>query len=95
MLVDMTLAGLSVRTQYEYVRAVRRLAESYGVSPDKLTEQQVRQYIVKLQEVSPQGSFLSKFYGIKFFYYRTLGLNWDLFTKKKSANHDNCDCLVL
>ena len=38
MIEDMQLRGLSERTQETYTRAVRQLAEHYGVSPDQLRE---------------------------------------------------------
>jgi integrase len=30
-----------------------------------------------------KGTFLTNWHGLKFFYYRTLGLDWPLFTRKK------------
>ena len=37
MAKDMQLRGLSEQTQKAYLRAVRKLAEHYGRSPDQLT----------------------------------------------------------
>ena len=85
MIDDMNLAGLSSRTQGEYIRAVRQLVKTYKVSPDRISEEQVRRYLVDLQRNKDiaLGTFLVKYHGIKFFFFRTLGLDWDLFTKKK------------
>ena len=85
MIDDMNLAGLSSRTQGEYIRAVRQLVKIYKVSPDLITEEQVRRYFVDLQRDKDiaLGTFLVKYHGIKFFFFRTLGLDWDLITKKK------------
>jgi len=85
MIDDMNLAGLSSRTQGEYIRAVRQLVKIYNVSPDRISEEQVRQYLIDLQQKKDiaLGTFQVKYYGIKFFFLRTLGLDWDLLTKKK------------
>ena len=40
MIEDMQLRGLSEITQDRYLRAVRQLAEHYGKSPDKITEEE-------------------------------------------------------
>lgn len=83
MIEDMDLAGLSERTQYEYLRAVRQLAVHYGASPATLSEEQVRQYLVELNRRVAHGTFQTKYHGIKFFYYRCLGVGWSLFARKK------------
>lgn len=38
----MQLRGLSERTQETYLRAVRQLAERFAVSPDQLSEEEIR-----------------------------------------------------
>ena len=88
MIDDMNLAGLSSRTQGEYIRAVRQLVQIYKVSPDRISEEQVRRYFVDLQRNKDiaMGTFLVKYHGIKFFFFRTLDLDWGLFTKKKLKN---------
>ena len=49
MTKDMQLRGLSERTQEAYLRAIRKLAEHYGASPDGLTEGQVANYVLYLK----------------------------------------------
>jgi hypothetical protein len=85
MIDDMNLAGLSSRTQGEYIRAVKQLVQIHNVSPDKISEGQVRQHFIDLKRNKDiaLGTFQVKYHGIKFFFFRTLGLDWDLFTKKK------------
>lgn len=51
MIEDLQLRGMSERTQEMYVRAVRKLAEHYNKSPDKLTEEDLRQYFLYLKNV--------------------------------------------
>ena len=46
---DLQLCGLRERTQEAYLRSVRKLAEHYGQSPDRLTEQQLRDYFLYLR----------------------------------------------
>ena len=95
MIEDMNMAGLSTRTQKEYIRSVVQLVRRYRVSPDQISEEKVRQYLVDLYKGSARGTFQVKYYGIKFFYYRTLGVDWALFTKKKSASPGRSVCLAL
>jgi hypothetical protein len=43
---DLQLAGLSERTQEAYLRAVRQLADHFYTPPDRLSEQQLREYFL-------------------------------------------------
>ena len=45
LIEDMQLAGLSQGTQEAYVRSVRQLAEHFRLSPDRITERQLRDYL--------------------------------------------------
>jgi len=89
MIQDMFLAGLTEGTQGNYVGAVRLLAAHYNLSPDQLTESQVRDYIIYLRDVKgiAKGTFQSYFAAMKFLYVITLGYDWSLFMKKKLAYH--------
>src|SRR5271157_4756249 len=46
---DLQLAGLVEGTQEVYLRAVRQLAAHFHQPPDRLTEQQVRDYLLHLK----------------------------------------------
>jgi hypothetical protein len=85
MVEDMNLAGLSEGTQRVYLRAVSLLVERYHAAPDRITEEEVRQYLIDLRdrEGLALGTFLPRYYGLRFFYFRSLGWDWALFTKKK------------
>ncbi len=87
MIQDMSLAGLAAGTQDNYARAVAQLARYFNLRPDRLTEEQVRRYLLDLIEVqhAARGTFLYKSNGIRFFYVQTLGLDWALFSKKNSG----------
>ena len=54
----------------------------------------VQDYILYLRDelLIAKGTFEPMFYGLKFFYVNTLGYEWPLFIKKKSASHVPCDC---
>lgn len=83
---DLQLAGLVEGTQQLYVRAVRQLATYYMVSPDRLSERQVENYILYVRDELgvAKGTFEPLVAGLKFFYLQTLGYDWPLFTKKNS-----------
>ena len=78
MLEEMQRSGLSERTQETYLRAVRQLAEHYGVSPDQLSEEEIRQYFVFLHTDKrlSRASCTIALCAIKFFYEHTLRREW-------------------
>lgn len=80
MIEDMQLRGLAERTQDSYVRSVRQLAEYYGKSPEQVSEQELRQYFLYLQnERQVSASTVQvRLNGIKFFYEHTLERSWPL-----------------
>lgn len=94
MIQDMKLAGLVEGTAREYLRAVRQLAAYYMVSPDRLSERQVQDYILYVRDELgvAKGTFAPLFAGLKFFYVNTRGYDWPLFTKKKCASHVRNAC---
>ena len=80
MIEDMTLAGLAAGTQAVYIQAVRRLAAHYRRSPDELSEDEVRAYLLSLRERGVAlGTFKTNQGGIQFLYRRTLDRDWPLF----------------
>lgn len=94
MIQDMKLAGLVDGTRREYLRAVRQLTAYYMVSPDRLSERQVQDYILFVRDDLgvAKGTFAPILAGLKFFYVNTLAYDWALLTKKKSASHARSDC---
>jgi len=87
MIEDMTLAGLAPRTQEVYLQAVRRLAAHYKRSPDLLSEEEVRAYMLHLRDQRgvARGTFKTNHGGIRFLFEKTLNRDWPLFSKKESA----------
>src|ERR671933_492848 len=78
MLEDMQLRGLSERTQETYLAAVQQLAIHYHLSPDLLSEEQVRQYFLFLrnQRHLAPNSINVALNALKFLYTYTLQRPW-------------------
>ncbi len=78
MQADMQLHGLSAQTQEVYVRAVRQLAQHYHRSPDRIVEEELRQYFLYLKNIRcvSSGTFRIALCAIKFFYEQTLQRTW-------------------
>jgi integrase/recombinase XerD len=80
---DLQLAGLSERTQEAYLRAVRQLADHFHKAPDRLSEAQLRQYLLYLKndkQFAPS-SLIVAASGIKFFYTHTTPRDWKTLQK--------------
>jgi integrase/recombinase XerD len=96
MLQDMRLAGLSEGTRRAYLRAGKQLAAYYGRSPDQLSERQVEQFLLYVRDELgiAKGTFEPLLAGLRFFYVNTLGYQWPLFLKKRSACRFASGCLT-
>jgi hypothetical protein len=88
MIQDLRLAGLKHGTADVYLRAVRQLAAYYMTAPDRISERQVQDYLLYVRDDLgvAKGTFEPMLAGLKFFYVNTLGYEWPLLTKKKSAS---------
>jgi Phage integrase, N-terminal SAM-like domain len=85
MIEDMILAGLAEGTRKIYVQAVRRLAAHYRRSPDQLSEEEVRTYLLSLRQGgAARGTFQTSQYGLRFLYRHTLGRAWGAVREKKN-----------
>ena len=75
---DLQLCGLSERTQEAYLRAVRQLADYCGTPPDRLTEEQLRNYFLYLKNEKrfAPASLKMAYYGIRYFYTHTAPRQW-------------------
>jgi site-specific recombinase XerD len=78
MLEDMQLKGYSPRTQQAYLNAVRQLAAHFHRSPDRLTEQDLRQYFLYLTQERKvaRATATIAMCGVKFFFQTTLHRDW-------------------
>jgi len=78
MMQDMQLHGLSVGTQRVYVNAIKGLAQHFGRSPDRLTEEEIRQFFAHLTETRrlARSTLRVQLFAVKFLYQSTLGRSW-------------------
>jgi site-specific recombinase XerD len=78
---DLKLAGYAPRTQQAYVASVRKLSEHYSRSPDRINEEELRQYFLYLKDERKlsRASITIALCGIKFFYQKTLQQQWSVF----------------
>ena len=72
------LAGMSGRTQECYTRSVRMLVDFYGKTPDKITEQELRNYLLhrKNKDKWSPATMRICYAGIKFFFMNVLKRDW-------------------
>ena len=85
---DLHLAGMAQRTIHGSLRSVRQLADFCQKSPDQISEEQVRQWLIHLK-VKCQfayGSLRVALSGIKFFYTRTCRRDWKILSETKLQN---------
>ena len=80
MLEDMDMRGFSLRTQESYIRSVAHLGRYFKQSPDRLTNEQMRQYFVhlKVERKLARPTVTIAMCGIKFFFEKTLKRDWSL-----------------
>jgi site-specific recombinase XerD len=80
MMEDLQLRGLGIVTQHRYIRAVRLLAEHFQKSPDKITEEEIRDYFLYVKNVRKWSRSTSTIAlcGIKFFYENTIKRDWSI-----------------
>jgi hypothetical protein len=94
MIADMTSAGLAPSTKAVYLQGVRGLAAYYGRSPDRLSEGEVRSYLLHLRDQRgvAQGTYQPHHGGIRFLFAHTLDREWSLFSKKEFARPSASVC---
>ncbi|MEM9410245.1 MAG: site-specific integrase [Planctomycetota bacterium] len=85
LIEDLHLAGKAKRTVYGYVRAVRKLTEFCKKAPEKMTESDIRHFLLhqivdKQLAAGTQSVLLS---GIKFFFRTTCPRNWKVLQQTK------------
>ncbi len=76
MIEEIRLRNFSPRTEQSYVAAMVGLVKHYHRSPDQLTQDEIRSYLLHLKErgLSPSSRNVA-ISGMKFFYHQILG--WD------------------
>jgi integrase/recombinase XerD len=72
----LTLDGKAEKTVQSYLYAIAQLAEHFGRSPDRLSEEQVREYFLLRRKQLKLNSMRPVLGAIKFFYRVTVPRNW-------------------
>ncbi len=88
---DLQLAGLAEGTQKMYLRAVRQLAMHVNKPPGRITESDVRDYLLDLKnerKYSPSSLKIAAS-GIVFFYNYTVPRDWVLFKNLHIPRHQS------
>ncbi len=77
MIADMQLRNLSANTKQAYLRAVEQLAKFCRKSPDRLSKEQIRTYLVYLVEEKrvANSTYIQHLCALRFFYRNTLHRN--------------------
>lgn len=86
MIEDMKLRALAPRTQDRYLHAIKALAEHYNRPLCRITQEQIRKYLLYLIEKKEyaKSTFNVDLAAIKFLYRTTLGRDWSLLKIKGS-----------
>jgi integrase/recombinase XerD len=76
MIEEMRLRNFSPRTQQSYLSAMVGLVKHYRRAPDRLTQDEIRSYLLHLEKrgLSPSSRNVA-ISGLKFFYHQMLGWN--------------------
>ncbi len=88
MVNTLQLNGKGERTQQAYTRAVRMLSQSYGKTPDLVSEQELQDYFLQRKNVnhwSPKTMRIC-YCGIRFFYEKVLERNWHILSILRAQN---------
>jgi len=78
MVKALQVAGMGESTQKTYVSTMRKLAEFYNKTPDKITEEELVDYFIHRQEVTEWSPATMRicYSGIKFFFTNVLKRKW-------------------
>ncbi|NBC27565.1 MAG: tyrosine-type recombinase/integrase [Bacteroidetes bacterium] len=72
LIEDMKLFGYSKRTQDTYLYAVRKITKHFQTSPDQITNEQLREYLLWHKDKYAPNTTTIALCGIKFFYQKIL-----------------------
>ena len=87
------LGGIGALQPSIDVKSVRRLTADYRRSPDELSEEEVRWYLIKLRDRgSARGTFKVAHDAIQFLYQHTLGVAGPLFSRKRLVYRSTSGC---
>jgi site-specific recombinase XerD len=78
MKMDMELRNFSIRTIKSYLSWIKNFTLHYGISPEKLGDDDIRNYLYYLlkEKKASQSSMNQAYSALRFFYEKTLGRTW-------------------
>jgi hypothetical protein len=92
VITDMEMAGLAAKTQEDYLSVMDRFFGNVWVTPEKVTEKMVTDYLkAKIRRGVTPGTLRPMRYALQFLFENTLGRDWDLF-KKESMPPNSSAC---
>lgn len=94
MLENMQLKGLSPTTQTIYCYVVQQLAQYYHKSPELISEEELRTYLLELQKKSARRTFQVVLAGIKCLYQTTLKRSWPVLELARPAKARPLPCIL-
>ena len=79
MKMDMELKNFSIKTIKSYLSWMKNYTLHYGMSPDKLGDEDIRNYLYYLlkEKKASQSSVNQAYSALKFFYEKSLGRTWN------------------
>lgn len=96
MIGNMVLHGLRPKTQQIYVHVVRNLAKFHWKSPDLMTSEEVRTFLLHLVRVkkTPANSFRQYLAGIRFLFEKTIGKKLDILNLARPQSQKKLPCVL-
>ena len=77
MAEDMKIRDLSPETRYRYILAIEKFARHFGRSPERLGREEVREFLVSLQQTGASYGVISSYISaLRFLYRITLRRRW-------------------
>ena len=83
----MVLDGKADKTVANYLSAIAHLSEHFGTAPDRLSEEQVRSYLLKRRREVKLNSMRPVLGAIKFFYRVTVPRDWATLAAMRLPRH--------
>jgi integrase/recombinase XerD len=81
LIEDMDLHNYAPSTKEVFQKAIMELAKFFNKNPGDITEDEIRKYFLVLKTDGTKSPYAIKnhYYGIRFFYQKTLEKNWKIF----------------
>lgn len=96
MVQDMVLRGFAPRTQKTYLNVIWKLAKFHWKSPDLMTSEEVRAFLLHLIQVkkAPANTLRQHLAGIRFLFEKTLGRTWEILDLARPQTQKKLPCVL-